>query len=179
LIQLSANIVLLDRGLAHYGPEAKEARDSLRDAVTTELYTNWPESRAVSSANLEPATAGLKVLYDKIQKLEPHNEVQRSVKVQLLTMAVNLAQTRWLLFEQGDSSIPIPFLVVLVFWFSIIFISFGIFAPPNATMFVALLLAALSVSGAILLILELDQPFAGLIRLSSVPLRNALAHLGQ
>jgi hypothetical protein len=94
-------------------------------------------------------------------------------------MAVNLGQTRWLLFEQSGSSIPIPFLVVLVFWLSLIFVSFGLFAPPNPTMVIALLLGALSVSGAIFLILELDQPFGGLIQISSAPLRNALAHLGK
>ena len=72
-----------------------------------------------------------------------------------------------------------PFLVVLVFWLTILFISFGLFAPPNATVIATLFVCALSVSGAIFLILELDQPFEGLIRISSAPLRNALAHLGQ
>jgi hypothetical protein len=38
-------------------------------------------------------------------------------------------------------------------------------------------LCALSVSGAIFLILELDRPFGGLIQISSVPLQNALSHL--
>jgi hypothetical protein len=68
---------------------------------------------------------------------------------------------------------------VLVFWLIILFVSFGLFAPPNATVFAALFVCALSVSGAIFLILELDQPFEGHIQISSGPLRNALAHLGQ
>jgi len=94
-------------------------------------------------------------------------------------MAFTLGQTRWLLFEQSGSSIPIAFLVVLVFWLSVIFASFGLFAPRNATVVAALFVGALSVSGAIFLILELDQPFRGLIHLSDAPLRNALAQLGQ
>jgi hypothetical protein len=94
-------------------------------------------------------------------------------------MAINLGQTRWLLFEQSDSSIPMPFLVVLVFWLSAIFASFGLFSPHNATVVVALFLGALSVSAAIFLILELAQPFEGLIQISSAPLLNALAHLGK
>jgi hypothetical protein len=32
--QMSANIVLLDRELAHYGPETKEVRELLKRAVT-------------------------------------------------------------------------------------------------------------------------------------------------
>jgi hypothetical protein len=94
-------------------------------------------------------------------------------------MSIDLAQTRWLLFEQGGgSSSPMPFLVLLVFWVTIIFLSFGLFAPPNATVIATLFLCALSVSGAIFLILELDRPFGGLVHISSAPLHNAVAHLG-
>ena len=94
-------------------------------------------------------------------------------------MAVDLGKLRWLMFEQGSTSISVPLLAVLVFWLVIIFASFGLFAPPNATVIATLLLCAVSVSGAIFLILEMYTPFEGLIQISSAPLRNALAHLGQ
>jgi hypothetical protein len=179
LMQASANIVLLDRVLARYGPDTKEARDQLGHAVVGILDTAWPKNRTAALGNLDRTANRGEVLYDTIQQLEPRNDVQRSLKAQALTMVINLAQTRWLLIEQSGSSIPIPFVVVLAFWLAIIFACFGIFAPPNATMLVALFLGALSVSGAIFLILELDQPFGGVIQLSSAPLRNALAHLGK
>ena len=178
-IQMSASIVLLDRELAHYGPETKEVREVLRRAVTRELNLTWQEDNTTRPVKFDPRAARGEIIYEKIQELVPENEVQRSLKAQLLTTAISLAQTRWLLFEQGGSSIPVPFLVVLVFWLSLIFASFGLFAPYNVTVVVALLLGALSVSGAIFLILELDTPFEGLMRLSDEPLRNALAHLGQ
>ena len=177
--QMSANIVLLDRELAHYGPETKEVRDLLKRVVTRELQMTWSETGTSPHANFDPSAARADILFDKIQELEPRNDVQRSLKAQLLTTTISLGQTRWLLFEQSGSSIPVPFLVVLVFWLSLIFVSFGLFAPPNATVVVALLLGALSVSGAIFLILELDLPFEGLMRISDEPLRKALAHLGQ
>jgi hypothetical protein len=177
--QMSAGIVLLDRELAHYGPETKEVRDLLRRVVIRELQLTWSETGTSPHAKFDPSAARADVLFDKIQELEPQNDVQRSLKAQLLTTTISLGQTRWLLFEQSGSSIPIPFLVVLVFWLSLIFASFGLFAPPNATVVVALLLGALSVSGAIFLILELDLPFEGLMRISDEPLRKALAHLGQ
>ena len=177
--QMSANIVLLDRELAHYGPESKEVRDLLGGVVTRELQTTWSETGASQHAKFDPSAARADILFDKIEELEPRNDVQRSLKAQLLTTVISLGQTRWLLFEQSGSSIPMPFLVVLVFWLSLIFASFGLFAPPNATVIVALLLGALSVSAAIFLILELDLPFEGLLRISDEPLRKALAHLGQ
>ena len=94
-------------------------------------------------------------------------------------MAINLGQTRWLLFEQSGSSISKPFLVVVIFWLSVLFVSFGLYAPRNTTVIVTLVVGALSVSGAIFLIVELDHPFSGLIQISSTPLANALAVLGK
>jgi hypothetical protein len=66
----------------------------------------------------------------------------------------------------------------VAFWLATLFASFGLFAPRNASVAVALLIAALSVAGSIYLILEMDEPYSGLIKLSSAPLRTALAELG-
>jgi hypothetical protein len=177
MTQISANLILLDRVMAHYGPETKEARDLLRRSVIRVLDQIWPEHSS-RPAQLEPG-AGSEDLYDKIHELSPQNEAQRLRQALALQISTDLAQKRWLLVEQSGSSIPMPFLVLLVFWVMVIFVSFGLFAPSNATVIVTLFICALSVSGAIFLILELDQPFAGLIQVSSAPLRNALGHLGQ
>src|SRR5207248_9963466 len=91
----------------------------------------------------------------------------------------DLRQTRWLLVEQTQSPIPIPFLVVLLFWLTVLHISFGMLAPRNATVVAVLLTCALSVSGAIFMILEMSHPLDGMIKVSSAPMRNALEHLGQ
>jgi hypothetical protein len=174
--QMSANIILLDRVLAHYGPEAREARDLLRRSVARLIDQMWPESSAGSS---QPTpTGGLEAFYDKIQVLSPQNDAQRSLQAQALTICIGLGQTHWLLAGQSDRSIPVPFLVVMVCWLAIIFVSFGLFARPNATVIVALFVCALSFSSAIFLILELDRPFDGLLRISSTPMREAIARLG-
>ena len=94
-------------------------------------------------------------------------------------MALDLGRTRVLLFAKLDNSIPVPFLVVLVFWLCIIFASFGLFAPRNGTVIAAFFVCTLSVSGAIYLILELDRSFEGLLQFSSAPLHAALTQLGQ
>ena len=86
---------------------------------------------------------------------------------------------RWLEFEQADSAISAPMLYILTLWLSILFVSFGLFSPSNGTVVAALMLAALSVAGAIYLILELNTPFSGLMQISDAPFVNALAHLGQ
>ncbi len=175
LTQMSANIALLDRVLALYGPETKETRGLLRGAVVRALDQMWSKD----STGALPQPSGGEILYERIQGLSPKNDTQRSLQSQALNMAMDLGKTRWLMYEQATTSVSMPLLVVLVLWLTVIFISFGLFAPFNATVVSSLLVSALSVSGAIFLILEMYGPYAGLIQISSAPLRAALAHLGQ
>jgi hypothetical protein len=173
LTQMSASIILLDRVLAHYGPETKDARDLLKETVNNMINRMWPEEG--SGPQLQPVAA--EAFYDKIQALSPQNDVQRQLQAQAVKISIDIGQSRWLLFEQGGRSIPMPFLVLLIFWVTVIFLSFGLFAPRNATVIVTLFLCALSLSGAIFLILELDHPFGGLVSISSAPLRSALSQI--
>ena len=179
LTQGSTNILLLDRLLAQYGPETKEARALLRGAVVRVLDRTWPKAGASASGLPPPASASAETLYGKIQGLSPKDDAQRSLQSQALSIALDLRKTRWLMYEQETESVALPLLVILVLWLTIIFISFGLFAPFNATVVSSLIAAALSVSGAIFLILDMYKPYSGLIQISSAPLRFALAHLGQ
>jgi hypothetical protein len=177
LTQLSANVVYLDRVLAHYGPEAYPSRDVLRRMVIRIGERVWPKDGSAPSG-IEPAY-GNESVYDQIQQLSPKDDAQRAIQAQALSIASGLLQTRWLMYEQSASPIPLTVLIVLVWWLTIIFISFGLFAPRNGTVIASLFVSALSVSSAILLMLEMYKPFKGLIQISSAPLYTALAHLGQ
>ena len=84
-----------------------------------------------------------------------------------------------MMLTQAGNSTPLLFVVVLVFWLSVLFVSFGVLAPRNATVVGALVLCALAVAGSIFLILEMDRPLEGMLKVSSAPLRYALDHLGQ
>jgi hypothetical protein len=176
--QMAARIAFLDRVLANYGAEAGEARDLLRRSLARAIERMWPQPSA-GPAQLDPGAGGKEALYDAIHRLPAQNDMQQSLKSQALGMLSDIGQTRWLLYEQRGSSISHPFLIVVVAWLTIIFVSLGLFAPPNATVIATLLLCALSVAGAIFLILELDHPFDGMIRISSAPMRVALEHLGK
>jgi hypothetical protein len=176
--ELSAKVVFLDRVLAHYGPEAREARELLRSSVARAIDQMWSKDPAILF-KATPGTAGAEVLADKVQELSPKNDSERAIQSQAMSIVMALGQTRWLLYEQRLSSVSMPVLVVLTFWVTALFVSFGLFAPFNTTTIVSLLVSALSVSGAIFLILEMYTPYAGLIQISSVPLRAALAQLGQ
>ena len=94
LTQMSANIMLLDRVLTHYGPETKDTRDLLRRSVVRVLDQMWPEDRS-HPAQLEPTAAGAEPLYDTIQALSPQNEAQRSLQAKALGISTDIAQTRY------------------------------------------------------------------------------------
>jgi len=176
--QMTANIVVLDQTLAQYGPEAVSARNLMRRVVASMADRIWRENSS-PSAELAPfeASAAALSLFDEILKLSPQNERQRSLQARAISTLQEIGKTRLLLFTEAGAAIPMPFLVVLIFWLAIIFAGFSLFADNNATTVVALGIFALSASAAIFLILELGQPFTGLMRISSEHLRNALAPL--
>jgi len=178
--QMAANIILLDRTLAHYGPDTKTIRDQIKRAMEYKLAMTWPEDGSSARVDLPETTPAVEGIEDSIRALSPQNDVQRALQARALEICGGLLQTRWLMFgQQAGNAIQTPLLVVLVFWLAALFASFGLFAPRNATVIAVLCVSAMSVAGAILLILEMNQPFQGLIKVSSAPLRFTLAHLGQ
>jgi hypothetical protein len=176
VVTMASKIIYLDQVLENYGPNAAGTRQVLRQAVARAINVMWPED-SIEFPNGSPSGSAVQTLPVAIQNLPAETDAQRAFKAEAAQVATDLGQMRWLLFEQSESSISWPMLVIVTTWLAIIFTSVGLFAPSNATVTVSLLLAALSVAGAIFLILELDLPFEGLIHISSEPMRNALAQI--
>jgi len=173
VIQMAAKVAFLDRVLALYGPEAAEARTELRAAIIDAVRRIWPTDRS-GPAQLAPNQQAGDALFITVQRLSPHDDAQRTLKAQVATLMVDLGQLRSLLVAQSIPSISKPMLIILVSWLVVIFFGFSLLAPPNATTTLALIASAFSVACAIFLILELDQPFGGVIRIPSEPMINVL-----
>jgi hypothetical protein len=180
ITQSSTKLILLDRVLATYGPETKDAREQLRRGVATVIETLWPEEKiaGVGFAGFERSNK-LETLQTQLRQLTPATDAQRQLLSQAQQISSDLVQSRWLVIEEAQSALPMPFLVVLLFWLTMLHISFGMFAARNLTVITVLLVSALSVSGAIFIILEMSHPLQGMIKVSSAPMRKALEHLGQ
>jgi hypothetical protein len=175
--QLGANVALLDRLLAAYGPETQETRDLLKQTVAKVVDEIWRKGETRAAALEDPANDDVSfAIFRKLQQLTPEDDVRRGLKQEMLDLTRAVAKTRWQLISEEGSAIPMPFLAVLVFWLMILFGSFGLFAPENTTVIAAFVVCALSVAGAVFLILELDRPFEGIMQVSSEPLRKVLAH---
>jgi len=203
LEKMGADILLIDRAMAAYGPETQAARQDLRQHIILVLLKNWPEDKgklaemgavpteaAAKSGNPEPTLSFQKAgvlqsaqvlssIQDKLLKLTPKDNAQRWWQAKAQEMGWKMAEERWQMAERSQDSLPTPFLVVLVIWLVILFAIFSLFAPGNKTVTTVLLLCAISVSWAIFLILELNKPTSGLLKASSEPLFTALGLLGR
>jgi hypothetical protein len=175
ITNLAANLILLDQVLERYGAESRESRELLRKAIDPMIQRIWREDR-VGAAKDVPFAAGFAAAM-KIMELEPQSEAQRQLKAMAIQVSSESIRIRLLLFVEAGTHVPIVFLTVLVLWLALIFASFSLFTDLNHTMIAALCVCALSAACAIYLILDLGQPFWGLMQISSDRLRNALPPL--
>jgi hypothetical protein len=179
LTQDGAKVILLDRNLANYGPETNEIRIQLREHLTATLKLVWPEEN-VDNAALKKAedSRGLESMQTRLRDLSPRSDAQRQLQAQALQLSSDLALSRWLIVETAQHEPPKPFLVVLLLWLTILYVCYGLISPRNGTVRVVYLISAISVAGAIFLILEMSTPLNGIIKVSSGPIHKAHSLLG-
>ncbi len=180
--QSAMQILALDRLLARYGPETAEIRSGLQQIVANRIDAIWGThpSKPPDLDPIRPAAGpGAEGLAQAIRALRPHDDVQRALQTRAVDLTESLLQTRWLMLAGGDNSVPLPFLVILTCWLTLTFSSFGLFAPRNATVTAILLVCSLSVASAVFLVLEMDSPFDGLLKVSGEPLRHAYSRLNR
>jgi hypothetical protein len=176
----AANVVRLDNALAQYGEQTQALRGTLKHD-----YASWIQlvesSDARRRARLDnPEIIGRMAEFQHgIEALAPANDMQRELQSRALRISDDVFADRSLALLQREGTLPMPLLVILVFWLAIIFGTFGLLAPRNGTTVVAYLLCALSASGAIFLILEMNTPLDGIVRVSVEPMREALSRLGE
>lgn len=180
LNQMGAKFSELDRRLARYGPETKPIRDYQHQSLATAIEKIWPKTNHKPVVMpTEDGGVTMEDLHDKISALTPMNDAQKERKADALQITNDLLQTRWLLVEQSQNDLPDAFVVILIFWLTVLFAGFGLLAPWNITSVFALLICSVSMAGAVFLILEMTTPLEGYIKVSSTPLVKALHTMGK
>jgi hypothetical protein len=168
----STELILLDRTLRHYGPEASDVRQRLRAYVRQAINGTWG---ADASPVLEDRAA--ETLLDEVGNglvaMRPSDPVRTEMWREAEVSYQNVVRHRWVLIEESEGTIPTPFLVMLVAWLVLIFASFGYRAPRNAVVATTLVVSAFLIAGSIYLILDMNVPFSGPIKISPAPLQRA------
>lgn len=188
-------LIGVGQSLRDFGPEAAPARALLRTYAASAIASTWPgeplpaaaeivrdlPSAAASHRSLESEALG--ALLDQVGREIRRLPASDPARTLLVATAVQqfdrLMEGRWNLLEEAHSSIPLPFFRVLVFWLMLVFASLGLTAPRNAFALTMVVMAALAIASVIFAIIEMDAVFSGLISVSSAPMRDALAHLGE
>jgi hypothetical protein len=170
--QLTARVIELDHALQDYGPQGAPLRKTLRGDLVTVVDSIWPDD--AQGRSTQPREV---LVLTQVRELTPESPQQASLQTRALAVGSDLEKLRLSLLAQPPDSISRPFVTVLVLWLCFIFFSFSMSSKANTTLVVVLFICAFSASSAIYLILELGQPFDGLMQISNAALRHALPPL--
>jgi hypothetical protein len=181
IMQASAKVVALDQILRRYGPETATIRDELRRSIENGIL-RIERNRSDATAEIRRMADGsttMNAVYDGIWALMPDTDGRKSLRGDALDAYEQLMQTRWLVLEGSQTDLPAMFLVILAFWLVALFTGLSLLAPGNNTTSIALIVCALSMSAAILLVLEMNRPLEGLMQVDRGPLLQALRVIGR
>lgn len=174
----AADLIMLDETLRDYGDAALPARRLVRDYTARLLHDSWPKMGGRPFLT-EDRQAGdmMERERETIRALVPVDAGQRWLQDEALQVSTSLLRQRWRLIEHSGPSVRPTVIAILVSWIAAIFASFGLNAPRNATVVAALLICSLAIGSSIFLVLQLDSPFSGVMRISSRPMHTALSHM--
>jgi hypothetical protein len=175
--RMTTSIIELDHMLQEYGPEGRGLRMALRHDVGSIAASIWQDDPSVPHQVDDGGEGGQVTILTKLRQLTPANPLQAALQVRALSVSGDLEQIRLSLLAQPTDSLSKPFVIVLVLWLCFIFLSFSMSAKANTTLVIILVICAFSASSAIYLILELEQPFDGLMQIPNTAFRNALPPL--
>jgi hypothetical protein len=173
----AADLIVLAETLRDYGADAATPTDLLRRFTSQTLHDIWPEDDA--APDLADARAGqtLEHVRESIRALRPVDAGQQWLQDQALTLVTSLLHQRWQLIEHQGPNVRPVVLAILVSWIAVIFASFGLNAPRNATVVAAFLVCSLAIGGSVFLIIEMDNPFQGMLQVPRAPMANALERM--
>jgi len=175
--RMTTSVVELDHMLREYGPDGEALRRALRQDVAAIVGAIWQDDATIQHPAHPDAPEGQVTVLTKLGQMTPATPLQAALLVRALSVSGDLEQIRLSLLAQPTDSLSKPFVTVLVLWLCFIFLSFSMSAKANTTLVVILVICAFSASSAIYLILELEQPFDGLMQIPNAALRSALPPL--
>lgn len=176
LTENAASYIDLDRVLAQYGNEANAARDLLKIGVDSEIQRIWPKDGVdIMPISFSPE---MEAVAGALRVLNPADDSQKILKARAIQLLGGALQQRWQVVAQAHTYVPTAFVVIVVFWFTVLFAVFTLLSPSNKMVNLFMLFCTIAVAGGILLVLDMSQPFSGLIIVNRGPMEAALGLLG-
>lgn len=173
---LATQLIILDRALQQYGPETAATRAALVAYVGRALYATWPSEGRPIVAD-KSAEKLLRAVGDSLGAVRPQDERHALLWNAIQQQYQKVVEQRWVLVEQSEGAIPRPLIAMLAAWLVLIFAGSAFCAPRNPVVIGTFVLSAGLFAGTIYLILDMDVPFAGPIRISPAPLERVLEEM--
>lgn len=177
IVKIGTQVILVHDLLTRYGLEATDARGKLRAFALAKKQQLFPQPASPVTDEID-SIRRLELTQEAILGLKPKDERQRWLQSHAAELTGRIFETRWLLEERPEGNIPNVFVFLVMTWLTLVFFSFGLCAPTNPTALSVIVVGAMAVSLAIMMILELDTPLAGIIQISDRPLRDAITRMG-
>ena len=175
---LAARALEIDRTLALYGPEAQPGRDLLKRAMIAAYQRYWGQETA-TALKVRATPTNVKMFTDFLTTLQPTTDIQRRLWAKAFDTTAAVAESRLLMSIQTTGTVSSPFLAILVSWLTLLFLGFGVVGRPSIAVAVAMAVGAFALGSAVFLILDLGQPFTGIVRLSPAPLLEVIEVIGR
>jgi hypothetical protein len=175
--EAAAKLMLINHKLVGLGADANGARALLRKYIIAKIAATWPSEAAHKEPNGPPPLELLDSLQQALSELKPTTDLQRLEAKAASEAAADLEKATWLQATEESTHVQQPFIVILIVWLFVLFMSYGLFAPRNGLVVTALLIGALAIAGAVVLIVDMDSPYEGILVISPQPMQEALAQM--
>lgn len=176
----AVRMVSIDRALATFGDEGETIRGRMKHGAEEWIARiKSPAGDANSDLRAVQRAEELESFVASIQKLKPASEAQTEAQGRAVELALGILHDRWVLKTDREASTPTVFLLVLLAWLGLEFFIFGLFANRNAAIVFATFFGAVMVASAFFLVLDLEGPMTGPMRVGTAPLERAAAIMGQ
>ncbi len=185
----AANLTQLDGCMRDFGPELSEQRQQLHGYTAAVIASTWPEEPRPTEVNY-PDTSQFPLVGEApvltgvmngigiaLAALQPQDPLHQALATRCKDIFANVTAARWTVIEDTQGSLSEPFAGVLMFWLTMMFLSFGLQAPRNSLSFCIVAIAIASVISVVFVILDLDLPYGGIFGISSHSMRLALADM--
>jgi hypothetical protein len=180
LDSLAAEALQLDMALAQYGPETEPGRVLLKQSMMHGYEVFWSASRVGEKAlDVGASLPVLRGLDNYVSSLDPKTPIQERLVASAYTIVNEIAATRLKMSLQLASAVAWPLLAIIAAWSLMLFCGYGLLSRMNAMTLTALAFGAFAVGTATFLIIELREPYSGLIHVPSAGLLQAIEAMGQ
>jgi hypothetical protein len=180
---LAGKVLQFDLALSDYGPEADKIRAQLKENLAKTIDEVWHPGRRVTDAdfaaeNFKGAIRNLRAREPLQEALHPTTDQEKQALTAATAAMDAIGQTRMQMSFALASPVSYPLVIMVVTWAALLFFGYGLMSKANAVSMSAVLIGAVAVASATLLVLDLSNPYSGLFRVSSAPLKQVLAVLG-